>query len=144
MDEQKCNDLQQILTHGLEVIQQKLGQKYDPDRVNLAELSRITGISRSRLRTLQKNKFQVKPHGKLGWHSSQTVLSGYTGILDHLLRQGTTNSEVITDKLRESGYSGSISSVKAYIAKHQDLIPPKRKLVEPQGNRGRRYQTGPG
>lgn len=144
MSEEKCNDLQQILAHGIEEIQQKLGSKFDPGNINLAELSRITKISRSRLRTLQKNGFQVKPHGRTGTHISKTVLSGYTGILDHLLKQGITNSEVLTGRLRENGYSGSISSVKVYVSTHRDLVPHRRELVEPQGNRGRRYHTGPG
>ena len=33
---------------------------------------------------------------------------------------------------------------RVYIEHHQDLIPPKRQTVSPQGNRGRRYETGPG
>ncbi|MBO4291962.1 MAG: IS21 family transposase [Lachnospiraceae bacterium] len=144
MNEEKCNDLQQILTQGIQKIQQKLGSQFDLDKINLAELSRLTGFSRSQLRTLQKNGFQVKPHGRTGKHASKTVLSGYTGILDHMLRLGITNSVVLTEKLRENGYSGSISSVKEYVSRHRDLIPPKRKLVEPQGNRGKRYHTGPG
>lgn len=34
--------------------------------------------------------------------------------------------------------------MKRYIATHKHLIPAKRQLVAPQGNRGRRYVTKPG
>ena len=42
------------------------------------------------------------------------------------------------------GFTGSLSTVKRYIATHQNLIPAKRRLVAPQGNRCRRYKTHPG
>ena len=42
------------------------------------------------------------------------------------------------------GYTGGITQVRVYIEEHQDLIPAPRQLVSPQGNRGRRYSTGPG
>ena len=42
------------------------------------------------------------------------------------------------------GFTGSQSTVKRYIAAHKYLIPAKRQLVAPQGNRGRRYTTEPG
>ena len=45
---------------------------------------------------------------------------------------------------REMGFAGSQSTVKRYIAAHKHLIPAKRQLVAPQGNRGRRYMTDPG
>ena len=41
------------------------------------------------------------------------------------------------------GFTGSRSTVKRYIAAHKHLIPVKRQLVAPQGNRGRRYTTEP-
>lgn len=34
--------------------------------------------------------------------------------------------------------------MKRYIASHKHLIPAKRQQIAPQGNRGRRYTTGPG
>lgn len=43
-----------------------------------------------------------------------------------------------------AGYTGGLTTVKTYIADHRDLVPPKRQLVAPQENRGRRYQTSPG
>jgi hypothetical protein len=46
--------------------------------------------------------------------------------------------------MSECGYTGGLTTVKTYIANHKDLVPAKRKLVEPQGSRGRRYYTKPG
>lgn len=57
------NDLQEIITHALEELKREQGKQFDIERVNLAELARRTGLSRSRLRTLKKNGFVVKPHG---------------------------------------------------------------------------------
>ena len=48
------------------------------------------------------------------------------------------------ERLKENGYSGGLTSVKEYISSHQELVPAKRQQVAPQGNRGRRYTTGPG
>ena len=79
-------------------------------------MERRTGLSRSRLRHLKENDFIVTPHGRTGQKSAATVLTGYTS---------------------------GLTSLKAYIADHRDLVPHKRQLVAPQGNRGRRYQTAP-
>lgn len=62
-------------------------------KINLAELKRMTGISRSRLRRLKENNFQVQPHGRTGMHASNTVLTGFTGILD-LLLQNSINRNI--------------------------------------------------
>ena len=43
-----------------------------------------------------------------------------------------------------ASYSGGLTTVKDYIASHKHLIPAKRQLVAPQGNRGKRYTTEPG
>lgn len=34
--------------------------------------------------------------------------------------------------------------MKAYIAAHRDLVPAKRRLVDPRGSRGKRFRTAPG
>ena len=143
MNEER-NDLQKMITQALEEIKEAEGENFDLDKVNLALLSRKTGVSRSRLRRIKANGFIVPEHESKGKVMSFGVLGGYTGIIDDLLRRGITNSAVSFDRLRESGYGGSLSTVKRYIAKHKDLVPAKRHLVEPQGNRGRRYSTGPG
>ena len=139
----KSNDLQVILTQAIDQMKKELGDKFDPGKLNLAELERRTGISRSRLRRYKKDGFIVKPHGRTGRKAEVTVLTGYTGLLDDLLRKNITNASVCFERLREHGYTGGQTQVRVYIKKHQDLIPPKRVLVDPQGNRGRRYHTGP-
>ena len=138
------NDLQTIITQAIEKMKEEAGTNFNIDKINLAELERRTGISRSKLRTLQKHDFIVQPHGNTGRKAIQTVLSGYTGVLDNLLRQSVTNSVVCLERLQEQGFTGSLSSIKDYISKHKDLVPPKRMTVAPQGNRGRRYSTEPG
>lgn len=137
-------DLQQILTQAIEVMKEEAGVTFDIKKINLSRLSQLTGISRQRLRTLKKTNFKVAPHGNTGKVRSITVLSGYEGIVDNYLMLGVTNSEVIFENLQENGYKGGCTSVKNYIAKHRDLVPAQRQIVSTQGNRGRRYQTGPG
>lgn len=137
-------DLQQILTQAIEVKKEEAGVTFDIKKINLSRLSQLTGISRQRLRTLKKTNFTVAPHGNTGKVRSITVLSGYEGIVDNYLMLGVTNSEVIFENLQENGYKGGCTSVKNYIAKHRDLVPAQRQIVSTQGNRGRRYQTGPG
>ena len=69
------NDLEDILAHALATIKEKMGESYSIEKVNLAELHRITGISRAKLRRLKKNGFVVKPNGNKGKKSDKTVLS---------------------------------------------------------------------
>ena len=139
-----CNDLQKIITQAINEIKQEQGENFNLAKINLAELERRTGLSRSRLRHLKENNFIVTPHGRTGQKATATVLTGYSGIIDGLLRKGVTNSSVCFERLQEAGYTGGLTTVKTYIADHRDLVPPKRQLVAPQGNRGRRYQTSPG
>ena len=61
-----------------------------------------------------------------------------------LLCQGITNSVVCLERLQAIGFEGSLSTVKRYIQAHKHLVPAKRQLVAPQGNRGRRFMTEPG
>lgn len=51
---------------------------------------------------------------------------------------------MIYDRLKEKSYAGGITQIRVYIGAHRSLIPPKRQLVSPQGNRGRRYSTPAG
>ena len=144
MNDKERNNLQEIITQSLEVIKEKMGAGYAPEKVNLAEMERLTGLSRSKLRTLKENGFVVKPHGNSGRKREVTVLTGFTGVIDDLLSKSVTNSEVIYERIVENGYKGGLTQVKEYISKHRNLIPAKRQIVSPQGNRGRRYSTGPG
>lgn len=141
---EKNNDLTEIITQTLDKLKIELGENFDPSKINLAELERRTGISRARLRKIKKDGFVVRPHASKGRNAKQTVLTGYTGIIDSLLQAGVTNSSVHFERLQESGYTGGLTAVKTYISKHKHLVPAKRLIVSPQGNRGRRYQTSPG
>ena len=138
------NDPQEILTQAIEQMKVEQAEKFDLQKVNLAELERRTGITRAKLRRYKKDDFVIKPHGNTGRKAEVTVLSGFTGVIDELLRNNVTNSIVCYERIAELGYSGGQTQVRVYIEQHQDLIPPKRQTVSPQGNRGRRYETGPG
>lgn len=143
--ENKHNDLQEILAQALDDLKKESGEKFDINKINLAELERRTGISRGRLRTLKANGFVVKPHGLTGKPSNnRKMIEGYTGIINNLLVKGITNASVAYDRIMEQGYQGSLSAVKSYIHDNKHLVPAKRQLVSPQGNRGRRYETEPG
>lgn len=120
------------------------GDLFSLEKINLAELERRTGITRGKLRSLKKNNFQLKPHGNKGRQAEYTVLSGFTAVLDTMLKTGIENSSVLFERIQELGYSGGLTTVKNYIASHKDLVPAKRQQVDPQGNRGRRYKTEPG
>ncbi|MGN0363406.1 MAG: IS21 family transposase [Bilifractor sp.] len=143
-EDELCNDFQEIITQAINKIKMEQGAAFSLQKVNLAELERMTGISRGRLRGLKKNGFIVKPSALKGRKAATTVLTGFTGIIDSLLKQGISNSNVCLERLEESGFTGSLSTVKRYISGHKDLISAKRELVAPQGNRGRRYSTNPG
>ena len=138
------NDLQSILSQAIAELKQEQGDKFDPAKINLAELERRTGITRGKLRRYQKDGFIIKPHGNVGRKAEVTVLTGYTGVIDDYLRKNITNAVVIYERLVDMGYQGGQTQVRVYIETHQELIPPKRQLVDPQGNRGRRYETEPG
>lgn len=145
MKENKHNDLQEILTQTLNELKTELGEKFDVNKVNLAELERRTGITRGKLRVLKANNFEVKEHGLKGKPSNNTnKISGYTGIINDLLSKGIVNSSIIFDRISDNGYKGSLSSVKDYISNNKNLVPSKRQLIAPQGNRERRYTTEPG
>ena len=105
----------------------------------------LTGLSRSKARTLKEKGFTVTPHGRCGLRKENTVIAGYTGVLDDLLRKGVTNSEVCFERIASLGYEGGVTTVKNYIAGRRDLVPAKRKVVEPsRSGRGERYSTEPG
>ena len=145
MKEISCNDSAiDMIAQVLEEMKTAAGSDFSLEKINLAELSRRTGITRQRLRTLQKNGFQPVEHGNSGQRLKFTVLDGYTAIIDNLLKLGVTNSTVAIERLRENGFTGSQSTVKRYISDHKDLVPIKRLPVEPQGRRALRYESGPG
>ena len=128
----------------IEEMMAKQGENFSLDKINLAELARRTGLSRQKLRRMKAHDFEDTQHAAKGRKSPATLLSGYTGILDELLRNGVTNSAVCLSRLKENGFTGSQTTVKRYIASHKYLVPAPRHAVAPQGNRGRRYFTAPG
>ena len=132
------------ITEALEAMKEEAGEDFSLASVNLAELERRTGVTRAKLRRLKENSFEFKPHASKGRKAETTVLTGYTDTLDNMLRGGITNSSVCLDRIRELGYTGGQTTVKEYISAHRDLVPAKRQIVAPQGNRGRRYTTEPG
>ena len=58
-EDTNSNDLQEIITQAIEEIKNEQGDNFDLQKINLAELSRRTNISRSKLRRLKKNGFEV-------------------------------------------------------------------------------------
>ena len=122
----------------------KRGENFSLEQINLAELERRTVVSRVKLRRLKHNGFADVPHVLHGRRSRQTILTGYTAILDDMLCRGITNSAVCLACLQAIGFPGGSTTVKDYIASHKYLVPAKRQLVAPQGNRGRRFNTVPG
>lgn len=87
MQHEISNDFASILAQALEEMKIEQGEKCSLATVNLAELGRRTGISRKKLRRLQKNGFGEKPHGLAGRKATMTVLTGYTGTIDDLLQK---------------------------------------------------------
>ena len=137
MKEIKSNGLGNIISQAIEEMKSEQGDHFSLEKINLAELERRTGISRAKMRRFKKNGFVFKPHALEGRKAPRTILTGYTAILDDLLRKGITNSSVCLERLRAVGFSGGLTTVKDYIA-------AKRQLVAPQGSRGRRFTTEPG
>ena len=139
----QSNDFLSIIAQAIAEMEETHGLFESIDEINLAELSRRTGLSRAKLRHLKANGFRETPHGLSGQHREQ-ILDGYSSVLDSMLRNGVSNSVVCLERLQGMGFAGSQSTVKRYNAAHKHLIPAKRQLVAPQGNRGRRYMTDPG
>ncbi|MBQ9042216.1 MAG: IS21 family transposase [Eggerthellaceae bacterium] len=138
--------LQEIIDKAIDEMAREAGDSFELDHLNLAEFSRRTGLSRSRARTLKAKGFVVTPHGRCGMKAEVTVISGFEGVVNAMLAEGVTNSEVIFDRIAPQGYKGGKTTIKNYVAAHADLVPAKRKLAaaEPQGSRGKRFKTKPG
>ena len=100
------NDLTDIIAHELNEIKSEMGDLFDLEKVNLAEVERRTGISRARLRRAKENGFVFAPHALIGRKAETTVLSGFVGIIDSLLRKGVKKSAVVFERLQENDYTG--------------------------------------
>ena len=103
------------VAEALEAMRKDAGDAFKLEAVNLAEMERRTGLSRSRLRRLKKNGFEFKPHANKGRKAKKTVLSGFTGALDDLLRKGVSNSSVILERLKELGYPGGLFQCACFV-----------------------------
>lgn len=86
MKEQNGNDFAPSIAQAVEEMKAKREEAFSLDRINLAELERRSGVSRGKLRRLKRNGFQVLPRSTKGSKHAVTKLSGYTGLLDGLLR----------------------------------------------------------
>lgn len=144
MKEIKSNGFEEIIAQALEEMKSEQGNRFSLGQINLADLERRTGISRARLRRWKKNGFTLKSHAREGRKATHTILSGYTAYLDNLLCKGVTNSTVCLQRLQEIGYTGGLTTVKDYISAHKHLVPAKRQMAVPQGDRGRRFTTEAG
>lgn len=49
MNENKSNDLQTIITQVIEEMKSEQGDKFDLNKINLAEMERRTGLTRAQL-----------------------------------------------------------------------------------------------
>ena len=66
MKEVNSNGLDHIVSQAIEEMKREQGDNFSPEKINLAELGRRTGLTRARLRKLKRDGFVVKPHGLLG------------------------------------------------------------------------------
>ena len=82
-----------IIAQAIAEMEETHGEFKSIDEINLAELSRRTGLSRAKLRRLKANGFCVMPHGLVGQQRPQ-ILDGYSAVLDSMLRSGVSNSAV--------------------------------------------------
>ena len=90
MKDLKSNGFHDIIAQAIEEMKSEQGNNFSLDRINLAELERRTGVSRAKLRRLKQNGFADTPHASQGRKRGQTILTGYTAILDDMLRRGQT------------------------------------------------------
>lgn len=66
MDTNKRNGLVPIIAQAIEEMEVETGFSIPLENINLAELERRTGLSRSKLRTLQAKGFKEQQHGLKG------------------------------------------------------------------------------
>ena len=107
MKELYSNGFASSIAQAIEEMKAELGDSFSLDRINLAELERRSGVSRGKLRRLKRNGFQDLPRSSKGRKHAATKLSGYTGIIDSLLRQGIKNSSVILDTSLSAFHAGA-------------------------------------
>ncbi|WP_302199913.1 hypothetical protein [uncultured Gemmiger sp.] len=109
----QSNGFLPIIAQAIAEMEETHGEFSSIDEVNLAELGRRTGLSRSKLRRLKRNGFCEKLHGLKG-QKKEHILDGYSSVLDALLKSGVSNSKVCLERLQAIGFTGSQSTVKRY------------------------------
>ena len=107
----QSNGFLPIIAQAIAEMEETFGEFSSIEDINLAELSRRTGLSRSKLRRLKANGFRETPHGLAGQRREQ-IPDGYTAVLDSLLRSGVSNSSVCMERLHTMGFQGSLSTVR--------------------------------
>lgn len=135
--------LQAIIDDVLHQMKVDAGSTFNIDKINLAEFSRRSGISRAKARKLKADGFIVKPHARIGKKVKSTKIQPFEALICSMLSDNKSNSQVIFEKILELGYKGSLTTVKNYIQDHKHLIPPKRKVAEAPKVTVR-YGTNPG
>ncbi len=84
--------LQQIIDKALaDMGHDRASGGFDPGAVNLAEFQRLTGLSRSRARTLRKKGFSCV-HGRTGSRAETTVAFSQVRIDRMICRKSTLRS----------------------------------------------------
>ena len=107
MKELYSNGFASSIAQAIEEMKAEQGDGFSLDCINLAELERRSGVSRWKLRRLKRNGFQDLPRSSKGRKHAAIKLSGYTGIIGSLLRQGIKNSSVILDTSLSAFHAGA-------------------------------------
>ena len=95
----QSNGFLPIIAQAIAEMEEIHGEFSSIDEINLAELGRRTGLSRSKLRRLKANGFCEKVHG-LNGQKKERILDGYSSVLDTLLKSGVSNSTVCLERLQ--------------------------------------------
>ena len=66
MSSNEIDNLNETIAQALQQMKAEQGDTFSLKKVNLAELSRRTGISRKRLRNAKKHGFRIPVHGNTG------------------------------------------------------------------------------
>lgn len=113
MNTNEINNLNETIAQALHQLKTEQGDRFSLEKVNLAELSRRTGISRKRLRNAKEHGFRIPVHGNSGRKKPQTVITGYTEIIDNQLVSGVTNSSVILNVCRKTAIRAAVHRLRS-------------------------------